>query len=248
MSCLFLIILIFDFFADIWFDCCQEADFIPYIFWNEQQRELVIDFNDLQPQDELLSILSYTKAVYSGSPFKIFNSFSPQIWILIAVSFVLYGTLNWLNMRREHRPNGNRLLMLTNFSEMFALLLGQGRFLHPIVLSVWVLYRLMSPCNLKGSVPLSSRARLRNPLIIWIFCTVLLRQLFSSDIMALLLSRADLKIDYFDQLYHLPDDYRFLIERGSLSSYYFNKVRAFDSKKDVCFDYFDYRLIRYFPN
>src|SRR5699024_9411677 len=122
---------LFDFFADIWFGYCQEADFIPHIFSNVPQRELVIDFNFLVPQHERLSILSYTKPVYNGSPFKIFNSFSPHIWILIAVSFVLYGTLNWLNMRREHRPNGNRLL--TNFSEMFALLLGQGRVLHPIV-------------------------------------------------------------------------------------------------------------------
>src|SRR5690606_5880506 len=86
-------------------------------------------------------ILSYTKPMYSGNPFKIFNSFSPQVWILIAVSFVLYGALNWLNMRREHRPNGQRLLMLTNLSEMFALLLGQGRF----SLSVSVLYCYVTP-------------------------------------------------------------------------------------------------------
>lgn len=90
------------------------------------QRELLVEFSFVVPQKELLSILSFTKHVYHGNPLKIFNSFSPLIWLLISITLLLYGTLNFLEIRKLYRQSSMLLVICTAYDSILALLLGQG--------------------------------------------------------------------------------------------------------------------------
>lgn len=147
----------------------------------------------------MLTMFSYPRAQISESPWNIFSSFSSHIWILIAFFFVVYGILNWVN--DKHSLNSRLLALSSSYSDMFALMLGQG------------------------TVPMSGDARSvhRNPLIVWILGAFVLRQLWSSEIMALLVSRGQMKFDSFSQIAKAGKSLKILIEYQSSSYYIFKE-------------------------
>lgn len=82
-----------------------------------------------------------------------------------------------------------------------------------------------------GTVPLSSDVHsiYRNPLILWLFAAFLLRQLFASDITALLLSRGTFRLDSFSQIQTAGKSMKIFIENQSSSYYIFKEVRIDNS-------------------
>lgn len=64
----------------------------------------------------------------------------------------------------------------------------------------------------------------RNPLIVWILGAFVLRQLWSSEIMALLVSRGQMKFDSFSQIAKAGKSLKILIEYQSSSYYIFKEV------------------------
>lgn len=71
---------------------------------------------------------------------------------------------------------------------------------------------------------------LQNSLIIWIFSSMILRLLFSLDILALFLSEKEQTIDYFDQLelfLQIHPDYRIILNPNSTTAKIFLEARIF---------------------
>ena len=76
----------------------KQADFVPHVFSINNKRNLIINFKTLLPAKEHITILSYPQVVINENPWNIFSSFSFQIWILIGLFFLFYGTLNWVDL------------------------------------------------------------------------------------------------------------------------------------------------------
>lgn len=144
----------------------------------------------LMPEYDLLTILSFPKYLSTSGMWNIFAVFSSTIWLLILLHFLFYGLFNGIaNMKYT----GNSISKFVNaFIDVFGMLVGQG------------------------DAFLSSNF---NPLIVWVLMAFVLRQCFSSDITALLLSKREVKIDYFTQLEQY--DFELIIEEKSNSLHYF---------------------------
>ena len=134
--------------------------------------------------------------MFHESPLNIFKSFSFEIWIIILISFLIYGALNhYQTLSLIIKSNTIRLVV--NYFTFFGLLVGQA--------SVHLIETKRSTIFI-------------NPLILWILCAWFLRAFFSNDITAALLSREKIRIDYFSQLYQNPN-IRLIVLKNS-STYY----------------------------
>lgn len=182
----------------------------------------------------------------SESPWNIFSSFSGLIWSLIGLFFIAYGALNWLRdskgAKERHKLLSSLSSLVTHYVDMFALLLGQGTgrgqcwglsgslnsFIGWIKACRLHTFINLSFLSFPGTVPLSSDVRsiTRNPLILWLFAAFLLRQLFATDITALLLSRGQFRLDSFSQIQAAGKNLKILIENQSSSYYIFKEVRS----------------------
>lgn len=179
------------------------ADVIPHFFSLHGHREELIHYDFMMPQKDLMTILSFPKLVANTqSPLKLLEFFSPLVWLSIAAMFVAFGFIHYLNSNRFSRRPWNTYDVLLTFMDMFALLIGQG------------------------TVALHGRTRnvLRNPLYLFIFVVFLFRQLFSSDITAILLSMRHITIDSFDQLQSMSSRTQIICEDKSSSHAYFMNV------------------------
>ena len=66
-----------------------------------------------------------------------------------------------------------------------------------------------------------------NPIIIWSFATFIIRELYSSDITAAILSANQFHFDTFEKLHHAGSDLQILIENQSSTFHYMNLVCLF---------------------
>ncbi|KAJ6223220.1 hypothetical protein RDWZM_001765 [Blomia tropicalis] len=171
----------------------KKADFVPHVLNCIGDRTEIIYYQTLVPNKDILSILSYSHYMFHESPFNIFKSFSIEIWIIILISFIIYGTLNFYQtLSLSIKSNTIRLLM--NYFTFFGLLVGQG--------SVHLMETKRSTIFI-------------SPLILWIFCAWFLRAFFSNDITAALLSREKVPIDYFSQLTQNPNIRLVVLKKSS---------------------------------
>ena len=146
-------------------------------------RSKIIYYETLVPNNDILSILSYSHYMFHESPFNIFNSFTLQMWIIIIISYLIYGALNYYQTL-SMTIKSNMIRLMINYFTSFGLLVGQG--------GVHLMETKRSTIFI-------------NPLIVWIFSSLLLRTLFSNDITAALSAREKIRIDYFSQLYEKPN-------------------------------------------
>lgn len=80
------------------------------------------------PQAETLAILSYPH--YRETPWALFNSFSLSIWMLIGLSFTIFGLFGHLkNVKSVHTKSELVWQMAAaNYIDLFALFIGLGNF------------------------------------------------------------------------------------------------------------------------
>ena len=158
----------------------------------------------------IVTIISYPKYYFNNNLYHIFTIFSVKIWIAIFPLFLFCGVINFVNnnnistTRKQQKciktTRNVWLNIVDNYLDMFALLIGQA------------------------TVPLRVQPKsvFHNPLVVFIFASFLLRQHFSSDITALILSQKQLKFDQFQQLEEQPR-VQIMIEEASNTYYYFQE-------------------------
>ncbi|KAH7638133.1 hypothetical protein HUG17_9238 [Dermatophagoides farinae] len=177
----------------------NESDFIGHIFAIVNGREKVIDQTYLMPNKELISIFSFTKLPrFYDNPFRIFECFTLFIWILIALSLLITGAISSVIIMKNDRRLWFIKIIASNI-DSFSLLIGQSQ------------RQLMSTSLMSTS------------LLFWLIGSFILRQLFSNDFTAILLSKQYKKIDHFDDLFQLPSTYRIMLEPNSSTKYFFSK-------------------------
>lgn len=179
------------------------------------------------PKRELISIFSFNKIpVEYENPFRIFYCFDHLTWLLIMISFLISGIVHHLSLLSDrsttrHYPKSHWIMsMLHNYVDMFSTLVGHGD--H------------------------QSQSMLRDPLIFWILGSFIIRNLFSNDFTALLLSTHEGKIDYFSQLYSLHH-YRLIMEYNSSTTYFFKRVYTLIFQR-LTLKYFSFFAQRFIHN
>ncbi|OTF77351.1 hypothetical protein BLA29_000906 [Euroglyphus maynei] len=205
-----------------------EIDFIPHHFTRNDERSRILDTEFTIPQEHLVTILSHKQHLYNDDPFKLFRIFSRDIWLLIMISFILFSFIMNLadgiiindyheyKYRIHHFQSFNIWIqyefirLLHNFFDLFTLFMGQEISKHRKVRR-----------QLTKKFPIQT---LKKSLIIWIFCSFIIRIWFSSDILAVFVSDKEKVIDTFDELERLlisNDDYRIFLETDSTTGKYF---------------------------
>lgn len=125
---------------------------------------------------------------------------SPLLTLFSALSFLAVGALHWFDLKRI---NWRAEHLAANYVDLFGLMLGQG------------LYPLDRP----------PQSCLRNPLLLYAITSTILRQLFSSQLTAHLLSTRQLTLDYFSQLDDEAKGVPLLIENGTSTYSLFAEVK-----------------------
>lgn len=87
----------------------------------------------------MVTILSYPKEEISTSPIKLFKCFSLQIWLLIAVFFLVYGWLRHVHLTTTtaaaagsepdavtRTSEGWLYDLLLSYTDIYSILVGQG--------------------------------------------------------------------------------------------------------------------------
>lgn len=79
------------------------------------------------PQAETLAILSYPH--YRETPWALFNSFSLTIWMLIGLSFTIFGLFGHLKYIKSVQSKSELVWQMTvaNYIDLFALFIGLGK-------------------------------------------------------------------------------------------------------------------------
>ncbi|KAJ6223216.1 hypothetical protein RDWZM_001761 [Blomia tropicalis] len=166
----------------------NEADFIAHKFSNVKHRDQIIEFNNMQPFKELLTIFYYPKIYVDNNPWKMFNFLSIRLWLLIFCSYIAFALINRANRKSF------------GLFHLFANLMGQQTVQTSLV---WRKFEW-------------------NPIIIWLFATFIIRELYSSDITAAILSANQFHFDTFEKLHHAGSDLQILIENQSSTFHYMN--------------------------
>nr|XP_027195828.1 uncharacterized protein LOC113790362 [Dermatophagoides pteronyssinus] len=185
----------------------NKVDFIPHMFSFDDNRNQLLDDKQLFPQEHSITILSQKNYIIDYDPFKLFHAYTLDIWLLILISFIsftfiinLFECLMTINYENNHNHWFRFYHLVNNLIDIFTLFMGQD--LTKWKNSVRIHYDddddYHHQCLRQNSK--TAIKSLRYSLIIWIFASVILRLLFSLDILALFLSEKEQNIDYFDQL------------------------------------------------
>ncbi|KAH7646608.1 hypothetical protein HUG17_2146 [Dermatophagoides farinae] len=197
------------------------ADFIPHFFSIHSNRDQVLDNTILSNSAYKVSIVSHQSYIPNTNPLQIFHTFTWEIWLLLFTGFICYTILLMVAdlIINDQNLSTNRLFDF-NFI-LFRTLIGQS-------LSKFTLISKQ-----RKAIHL-----LRNSLLIWILATLLLRQLFSNDVVASLLAKREQIIDHFVQLVE-NKDYRIMVvsksstEKIFLSKFPQLKYRSFEIDHEI---------------
>lgn len=87
----------------------------------------MIYFDFLMPAKGIVTIIGYPKYFYRESAYQLFIIFSINIWVLILISFLVFGLFNWAIISNAN-SNLSYLASLTErYFELFSILIGQGK-------------------------------------------------------------------------------------------------------------------------
>ena len=186
------------------------ADFIPYFFSLHSDRDQILDNTVLSNSAYEVSIVSHPSYIPNTNPLQVFHTFTWKIWLLLFTGFICYTIL----------------LMVADL-----IIIGQNLSTNRLFDFNFILFRTLIGQSLSKSTFISKQRKaihlLRNSLLIWILATLLLRQLFSNDVVASLLAKREQIIDHFVQLVvnvRRNKDYRIMVESKSSSEKFFLSV------------------------
>ena len=186
------------------------ADFIPYFFSLHSDRDQILDNTVLSHSVYEVSIVSHQSYIPNTNPLQVFHTFTWEIWLLLFTGFICYTIL----------------LMVADL-----IIIGQNLSTNRLFDFNFILFRTLIGQSLSKSTFISKQRKaihlLRNSLLIWILATLLLRQLFSNDVVASLLAKREQIIDHFVQLVvnvRRNKDYRIMVESKSSSEKFFLSV------------------------
>lgn len=183
----------------------EKIDFIPHLFTISKDRYKLLKSSNIIAGEDKIAILSFPRFVYKNNPWIIFSFLSWPMWIMVFISFICFSIFHWMDLKRVDENVGKTRIGKI-MTETFGLLVAIGT----IELSI-------QPKRIKS-----------NPLIIWIFISFLIRQLFSSDITSLILSKTELRFDNIDQLLE-HENYGILVKETSIFNEYSNLLFRYSS-------------------
>lgn len=185
----------------------------------DQDRSKIVEFPYLVPTDYAMTIVSDQRFKKTIEPFKIFYTFSPMTWFLILFAFICQSILNRLFVRFRKGPDefDDPFPLSHSAMDTFSLFMGHSRWNKHVFV------------NYKNDLKLKKSMQMFNKLLLnWAMCSFLLRYFFSLDIMAVLLTREEQKLDYFYDLQsNYYSDYKILIPNGSSTKKLFISVCFF---------------------
>lgn len=201
-------------------------DFSTHSFSLSHHRDKILDYNNLIPQDHLLTILSQPKLYDSDDPFKILNVFTFEMWIMTLFMFICLGWINFLiqslhsiKFEMQAALMNSIVKLMHSYIDIFTLFMGYS-------IKNWPYQRtalcpgLNNEVNNQKQLVKSSHQTLRSSLFIWVMCAFMLRQLLGADMLTALLYMHEDTIDTFDQLAWKTNndvDFRILIVANSTS-------------------------------
>ncbi|XP_075585152.1 uncharacterized protein LOC142597365 isoform X2 [Dermatophagoides farinae] len=217
----------------------NKIDFIPHMFSMEYNRHQLLDHKQLFPQEHTTTMLTQKHYLINDDPFRLFHAYTLDIWLLILTSFLCFTFLTnslecliAINLKEKFCPSmfivhhssnrSNQWLrfhhIVNNLIDMFTLFIGQDlpKWKNPVLIRSDHHYHQWGQLKIKTVIK-----TLQNSLIIWIFSSMILRLLFSLDILALFLSEKEQTIDYFDQLelfLQIHPDYRIILNPNSTTA------------------------------
>lgn len=149
------------------------------------------------PHEHLVSIFSHPHNLQITNPLRILDMFSIDIWLWLLFSYIVCTQMHIFN----HPDGGYRSWprTLAAYVDMFGVTLG------------------LDCGRLKGRQSL-----LFNPIYVYIWAILILRQIFSGDMTAILLSDDSFKFDHFQQL--ATTNVQLLVQQNSTTHFYFEKV------------------------
>ncbi|XP_075585149.1 uncharacterized protein LOC124494797 [Dermatophagoides farinae] len=208
----------------------KEIDFLPHQFSRNDKRDRILDTDFITPQQHLVTILSHKQHLHNDDLSKLFTIFSLEIWLLISISFIVFLLMTIIADRirtNDHiyeykngidnqeiysstivnseiriQSESEFFRLLRNVCDIFALFMGQGLWKNQINIR-----------RRRDAIQI-----LKKPLIFWILCSFIIRLLFSSNILAVLVSDKEKVIDSFYKLEQLlinNNDYRILMNSES---------------------------------
>lgn len=183
------------------------ADFIPHFFALHSNRDQILDNTVLSNSAYEVSIVSHPSYIANTNPLQVFHTFTWKMWLLLFIGFICYTIL----------------LMVADL-----IIIGQNLSTNRLFDFNFILFRTLIGQSLSKFTFISKQRKaihlLRNSLLIWILATLLLRQLFSNDVVASLLAKREQIIDNFVQLIvnvQRNKDYRIIVESKSSSEKFF---------------------------
>ncbi|KAH9517141.1 hypothetical protein DERF_007837 [Dermatophagoides farinae] len=183
------------------------ADFIPHFFALHSNRDQILDNTVLSHSAYEVSIVSHPSYIPNTNPLQVFHTFTWEIWLLLFIGFICYTIL----------------LMVADL-----IIIDQHLSTNSLFDFNFILFRTLIGQSLSKFTFISEQRKsihlLRNSLLIWILATLLLRQLFSNDVVASLLSKREQIIDHFVQLVEnvrRNKDYRIMVESKSSTEKFF---------------------------
>ncbi|XP_046914214.2 uncharacterized protein LOC124494965 [Dermatophagoides farinae] len=228
----------------------NKIDFIPHMLSRNNERNAILNNEFLMPQEHLVAILSQKRYLADDDPLKLFRAFSMDIWSLIFVSFICFTLSIYVMNKIQQKYNDpfdnkhhfnqqmTEFLLLHNMVDVFALFMGQEFFKWKN--SICDQRNKLKQHNCRRRRPQHQRQHLypirilRNSLIFWIVCSLILRLLFATDILALLVSQKEQMINTFQQLgiwLWQHNDYRIFVEQQSTTGRNFRtKFARFDDR------------------
>lgn len=225
------------------------ADMLLFPGTFKTKRMPYLDFGYVMPVKSVLSLISISNKHVRGGLEAIFAIFELDIWIMIIVFTLLSFSIKmvdfWAQHRRDceyhrakrlpgpkcSRPEATTRCTLEYFDYsnvplfFFGALLGLGG-------SITKVYKVFDQL-----------------LLVWIWCSFLLRQMFLSRTQSLLVTDSPLKIDSIDQLEHYIHEYHLYVESTTTTKDFF--VQAYPSleaevEKIYYMEMFDQEFIRQF--
>nr|XP_027197529.1 uncharacterized protein LOC113791882 isoform X1 [Dermatophagoides pteronyssinus] len=180
------------------------VDFMPHFFGLHSHREQILDTTFLSHSVYEVAIVSSPSYLYATNPLQVFYTFNSTIWLLLLTGFICYS----ISLLAADLIIRNQKLSMRHFSDLN-----------------FILYRSLIGQSLTKSTHRRKVIKLlRCSLLIWMLATLLLRNLFSNDVMASFLANKEQIIDRFDQLLMTVKrnrDYRIIVEYNSSSERFF---------------------------
>lgn len=211
----------------------QAIDISPHSLAIDNLREALLNLDYLIPKDHSITILSHPR-LNSNVLFDVIRH-SMLIWIFLLLSMLLYTLIiyliNYLNNKSKTNLIFNRKdnSILHSGLDLFSLFMGQM-----IVNWPYDRYRNNSNYNRFTLLPL------RFSLIIWLFGSLLLLFLITTDALSVILSGMLDKIDSFDQLSEKSkhEHYQVIFVSNNNKEEFLKQVKSLIGKLNV----FNYEL------